>query len=266
MMFTPRMLVCSVLSLFCLETTIFAGSAATRTADPAESGGPTRALGFYKPGQPVPLEEGFRDPPAISRVQCWWQPPGSPFTKDEITRELEEFKAKGMGGVTIKDTDEMPRDEHTAHIKDIPFMSEQWLDMFAHIVAECGRLGLICRSRSSSGWNEGGPWIPPEMSIKTLVFAKSQPLQGPTTYSGPIPREVPEARKAVARAETPQVPSPTTEQFKSGRGLCARRVRGRPARGRSDRESVGDRHARVECPERPMESAVVLRQAHRQKA
>ncbi len=177
-----------LVSLF-LFSSALAAEEPTCTADHAATGGPTRALGVYKPGQPVPLEEGFRDPPAISRVECWWQPPGSPLTRDEITRELEEFKAKGMGGVTVKDTLEMPRDEHTAHIKDIPFMSEQWLDMFAHIVAECGRLGLICRTRFGSGWNEGGPWIPPEMSSKILAFAKSDPVHGPGKYKGPIPTD-----------------------------------------------------------------------------
>jgi hypothetical protein len=189
MMFTPTMLLCGALSFFCLSSAVCAQGVTPCTADPAPSGGPTRALGFYKSGQPVPLEEGFRDPPAISRVQCWWQPPGSAFTKDEITRELEEFRAKGMGGVTIKDTDEMPRDEHTAHLKNIPFMSEQWLDMFAHAVAECGHLGLICRSRSGSGWNEGGPWIPLEMSTKVLAFAKSAPITGPVELTGTIPQD-----------------------------------------------------------------------------
>jgi len=159
------------------------------SASAAEASGPTRALGLSKPGPVVPLEEGFRNPPPISRVQCWWQPPGSPFTREEITRELEEFKAHGMGGVTIKDTTEMPRDERTQHIKDIPFMSDAWLDMFAHIVAECGRLGLICRSRSSSGWNEGGPWIPLDQSSKALVFAKSEVLTGPKKLERAIPRD-----------------------------------------------------------------------------
>jgi hypothetical protein len=71
---------------------------------PSQSDGPTLALGLLKPAPVVPLEEGFRNPPAISRVQCWWQLPGSAFTREEITRELEEFKASGMGGVTIKDS------------------------------------------------------------------------------------------------------------------------------------------------------------------
>ena len=122
-----------------------------------QSEGPTRALGRFKAAPVVPLEEGFTNPPAIARVQCWWQLPGSAVTRQEVTRELAEFKVRGMGGVTLKDTTEMPRDEPTAQLKDIPFMSHAWLDMFAHIVTECGRLGLICRSRSSSGWNEGGP-------------------------------------------------------------------------------------------------------------
>jgi len=169
-------------------------AAQTTAATCTETAGPTRALGLFKPGDAVGLEEGFRDPPPISRVQCWWQCHGSAFTKKEITRQLEEFKAKGMGGVTIKDTGasyketvSMPRDEKTAHIKDVPYMSPQWLDMFAHIVAECGRLGMICRSRLGSGWNEGGPWVTPEMSSQMLAFVKSKPITGPGKYAGPIP-------------------------------------------------------------------------------
>lgn len=60
------------------------------TADPVPFGmseSPTTALALFKPGAVVPLEEGFRDPPPISRVQCWWQPSGSAFTREEITRD-----------------------------------------------------------------------------------------------------------------------------------------------------------------------------------
>ena len=63
-----------------------------------ETAGPTAALGLYKSGEAVSLEDGFANPPAISRVQCWWQCHGSAFTKEEITRQLEEFKAKGSAG------------------------------------------------------------------------------------------------------------------------------------------------------------------------
>jgi hypothetical protein len=66
-------------------------------------------------------------------------------------------------------------------------MSPQWLDMFVHVVAECQRLGLICRCRLGSGWNAGGPWVRPEMSSQVLAWAKSKPIVGPSQYRGPIP-------------------------------------------------------------------------------
>lgn len=152
-----------------------------------ESEGPTRALGLFKPGVPTELEAGFIDPPAISRPQCWWQCFGSPFTKDEIKRQLTEFKNKGMGGVTIKDTTDMPRDKNTEHIKNIRFMSEEWLDMYKYIVDECTRLGLICRSRMGSGWNAGGPWVTDELASQNLSYTKSKIVQGPCQYSAKIP-------------------------------------------------------------------------------
>jgi hypothetical protein len=156
-------------------------------SDPALPDGPTRALGLYKAGEPVSLEDGFRDPPPICRAQCWWQCHGSAWTKADITRQLEQFKAQGMGGATIKDTLPMPRDEHTAALHDIPYMSPEWLDLFSHATAECQRLGLILRTRFGSGWNEGGPWITPEMSSQVLAFAESKPIAGPVKYRGPIP-------------------------------------------------------------------------------
>ncbi len=188
-----RKLLSSIISLLILPAVAMCDTPADAVA--LESGavvctqtaGPTRALGLFKPGKPLTLEEGFRDPPPISRSQCWWQCHGSAFTKKEITRQLEQFKDKGMGGVTIKDTVLMPRDEKTAHIKDVPYMSNQWLDMFAHIAAECKRLGLICRSRFGSGWNEGGPWVTLEMSSQIVAFVQSEPIVGPRNYAMAIP-------------------------------------------------------------------------------
>lgn len=154
-----------------------------------ETHGPTRALGLFKAGEPLSLDEGFAEPPPISRVQCWWQCHGSAFTEAEITRQLEEFHDKGMGGVTIKDTLAMPRTPETEHIEDIPFMSDHWLRMFAHIVSECERLNMICRSRLGSGWNAGGPWVSPEISSQEMRFAVSGGLTGPSRFEGPIPHD-----------------------------------------------------------------------------
>lgn len=167
-----------------------------------EAAGPTTALGLYKSGKVVTLKEGFIDPPPISRVQCWWQCHGSAFTKEEVTRQLEEFKEKGFGGVTVKDTIEQPRDDATRSIENINYMSPRWLEMFEHIVQESGRLGMICRTRLGSGWNAGGPWVTPELSTQKLRFASSEPLTGPGTFEGKIP--------------LPEKDTPTLDNFQSG--------------------------------------------------
>ncbi|MBN2296557.1 MAG: hypothetical protein JXM70_29280 [Pirellulales bacterium] len=168
----------------------------------SETSGPTTALGLYKPGTVIALHDGFVDPPPISRVQCWWQCHGSAFTKEEITRHLREFKDKGFGGVTVKDTIDKPRDEHTQSIKNIDYMSPLWLEMFAHIVKESGRLKMICRTRLGSGWNAGGPWVTPQLSTQKLRFAISEPLTENTVFEGKIP--------------LPKEDSPTFKTFQSG--------------------------------------------------
>ena len=152
-----------------------------------ENAGPTDALGLFKPGKPLALEAGFSDPPPISRIWCWWQCHGSAFTKQELTHQLEQFAEQGFGGVEIKDTVLQPRDERTESIKDIPFMSSEWLDMFAHAERECKRLNLILRSRFGSGWNAGGPWVSPEDSSQVLTKAEIPLAQDTHQYTGPIP-------------------------------------------------------------------------------
>lgn len=185
----PTLLLVSILLLAPLAAPMIGSFTVASAVEPfcTETCGPTRALGVLKPGKPVPLDEGFRDPPSICRVQCWWQCHGSAFTKEEITRQLEEFKAQGFGGVTVKDTTNMPRDKNTQHIADIDYVSPRWLDMFAHIVRECERLGLICRTRLGSGWNAGGPWVKPHRASQVMAFAPLEPITGPTTFSGAIP-------------------------------------------------------------------------------
>ena len=152
-----------------------------------ETAGPTDALGLFKPGTPLSLEEGFADPPPISRICCWWQCHGSAFTKEELTHQLEQFAEQGFGGVEIKDTVVQPRDEKTRHIKDIPFASPEWFDMFAHAERECKRLNLILRSRLGSGWNAGGPWVKPENSSQVLTKVEFPVATGVQKYTGPIP-------------------------------------------------------------------------------
>src|SRR2546423_14682972 len=55
-------------------------------------------------GQPAarrdPLLEGFRNPPAASRMRMFWRVFGPAWTREEIDRQFGLLKAAGIGGVT----------------------------------------------------------------------------------------------------------------------------------------------------------------------
>ena len=51
------------------------------------------------------LEAGFRDPPHSAGIRAFWWWLNGNVTKEAITRDLEEMKAKGFNGALIFDAD-----------------------------------------------------------------------------------------------------------------------------------------------------------------
>src|SRR5262245_37813754 len=49
------------------------------------------------------LQQGFKAPPHEARLRCYWWWLNSMATKESITRDLEQMKAKGYGGASIVD-------------------------------------------------------------------------------------------------------------------------------------------------------------------
>lgn len=47
------------------------------------------------------IEKQFQTPPDAVKPSCYWHWLNNHVDKEGITRDLEEFKAKGMGGATI---------------------------------------------------------------------------------------------------------------------------------------------------------------------
>ena len=128
-----------------------------------------------------PLRENFQNPP----VDCWphtrWWWMGSAVTKEEITWELEEMHAKGIGGV------EQISMEAVYKKGNIPFLSNEFFEMIRHTVAEAKRLGMeVSFNFSGPGWVIGCPDVPQEDRSKSLV-ATSIDLDGPQTFSGDLP-------------------------------------------------------------------------------
>ena len=136
------------------------------------------------------LTSSFDNPPASVRPSCFWWWFNSLVDREGITRDLEEFKAKGMGGVTLVCTG------NDYGVADMPrgpvFLSPEWMDLFRYALKEADRLGLeVGVNFGGGGWDMGGSWIPPEMNSRWFVQSELY-KQGPRKFYGKLP--VPDPR------------------------------------------------------------------------
>jgi len=145
----------------------------------------------------APLESEFANPPASSRAGAYWCWLNGSITKGQITADLEEMKAKGMGGAEIWDVQAM-RNRDNFVPTGPPFLGDESLDLIAHAIREAGRLDLYLGIIASSGWNAGGSWVPPQHAGKGLFWSETR-TAGPGTTATPLP--FPNAPKAPKGAD-----------------------------------------------------------------
>jgi hypothetical protein len=127
--------------------------------------------------------KSFLHPPAAARPWAYWWWLDSFATKEGITKDLEEMKRQGIGGVLIFDAGEGGPDAPKGPL----FMSPPWRELFKFAVAECDRLGIEASINLCSGWDAGGPWVTPPHAAKKLVFAETR-VQGPTDFADALPQ------------------------------------------------------------------------------
>jgi hypothetical protein len=105
--------------------------------------------------------------------------------RGQITRELEEMRAKGLRGPIIWDVGSI-RDPKKTIPAGPPFLGEDSIGAIHHALDEASRLGLEVGLFASSSWNAGGPWIKPEQASKRLLWAE-RAVSGPATFSDALP-------------------------------------------------------------------------------
>lgn len=123
------------------------------------------------------LAAGFRNPGNESRPRAYWNWLNGNVTPERLTRDLEEAKDKGLGGLEMWDTEAM-RNPDGMIPAGPPFMGPESVAAMRHCMTEAKRLGLELGLITSSGWNAGGPWVPPAMASKNL-FVTDQVVTGP---------------------------------------------------------------------------------------
>ena len=108
----------------------------------------------------------FNAPPnqAKPRVYWWWL--YNRINKEGITRDLEEFKDKGISGVNLICTGGYAGDKALEGIK---WLSPEWRELFRHAASEAKRLDIELGFNLSGGWTMLGPWVTYDNAMKKVV-------------------------------------------------------------------------------------------------
>jgi hypothetical protein len=137
------------------------------------------------------LASGFANPPPDARPRAFWTWLNGDVDPTSLTRDLEEAKAKGMGGLEMWDCEVMRNPDGFVPAGP-PFMGPESVAAMRHSMKEASRLGLALSLVTSSGWNAGGPWVPPALASKNLLVAETV-LDGPGDKNLQLPYpEIPE--------------------------------------------------------------------------
>lgn len=131
------------------------------------------------------LIKGFLNPGNEARPRAYWNWLNGDVSHKGLTRDLEEAKAKGMGGLLMWDTEAMRNSDGFVPAGPA-FMGPESVAAMHHTMEEAKRLDLELGLVGSSGWNSGGSWVTPEMASKNLFFA-SVVISGPDMVRQKLP-------------------------------------------------------------------------------
>jgi hypothetical protein len=130
------------------------------------------------------LTIGFQNPPLAARPSVYWVWVNGLTDQRQMTWELQELKAKGIGGAYIFDVG--AQDPQKMVPAGPAFMGPESVAAIGHAVREATRLGLEVGLVTSSSWNCGGPWVPPEYASMGLYHTQVD-VKGPTRLAEPLP-------------------------------------------------------------------------------
>lgn len=142
------------------------------------------------------LADGWESPPQDSKLRAYWWWLNGNVTKESITRDLEEMKAKGFGGALICDAGGATQDGNAQVPAGPVFMSPEWRELYRHALGVAARLDLEMSLNIQSGWNLGGPCVKPEDAAKKLVWTEATVT---TESGGAVKLEQPKARDGFYR-------------------------------------------------------------------
>src|SRR5947208_2580288 len=88
------------------------------------------------------LQRAFQRPPDDARIMMRWWWFGPAVTHAEIEREMRLMKEGGIGGFEVQPTYPLALDDPQAGIRNLKFMSPEFLDALSFTAAKAKELGL----------------------------------------------------------------------------------------------------------------------------
>lgn len=132
------------------------------------------------------LEKLFQSPPDWAKPSGYWWWFNGRIDKAGITRDLEEFRAKGLGGVLLVCSSSGGYGGAPVPDGPVAFLSPEWRKLFRFALDEAHRLGLEVGVNLCGGWAMGGPWIAPEYSGRWFLQSELT-VTGPRKFSDFLP-------------------------------------------------------------------------------
>jgi len=120
----------------------------------------------------------FKNPPSGYGIRCWWWWLNGNTTRETITRDLEQMKAKGFSGACIFDAGGAEQRGNGQVPEGPMFGSPAWKELYMHAIREADRLGLVMSLSIQSGWNLGGPDVTPAEAAKQVVISQTNAKGG----------------------------------------------------------------------------------------
>lgn len=130
------------------------------------------------------LLSSFYSPPDSAKSRVYWFWIYNRVTKEGITRDLEQFKAKGISGVNLICNGGYAGKEP---LPGVQFLGNEWRALFRHAIREAKRLHIEIGFNMAGGWTMMGPSVTKDHAMKKVVSAEMH-VSGPVKFSGTLPQ------------------------------------------------------------------------------
>ena len=141
--------------------------------------------GQSEPANAAKLQQDFELQPDDARIMVRWWWFGPAVTSPQLEREMKTMKEGGLGGVEVQPTYPLALDNQPPGLKNLKWMSPEFLDKLRFTAAKARELGLRMDLTLGSGWPYGGPMFSTNEAAGALRAQSVRITAGQTAVAVP---------------------------------------------------------------------------------